>query len=71
MLVAFLPGRTGRAAGELIADEGVALAGVTVAGEIRSTAIILEPGGRATVINEPGPQLDDDDWMALRGRRRR
>jgi 1-phosphofructokinase family hexose kinase len=65
MLVAFLPGRTGRAAGELIADEGVSLAGVTVAGEIRATAIILEPSGRATVINEPGPELDDGDWIAL------
>jgi 1-phosphofructokinase len=65
LLVGFLPGRTGRAAGELIAGEGVALAGVSVAGEIRSTAIILEPGGRATVLNEPGPPLDDEDWMAF------
>jgi 1-phosphofructokinase family hexose kinase len=65
MLVAFLPGRTGRAAGELIAGEGVALAGVTVDGEIRSTAVILEPSGRATVINEPGPALADGDWTAL------
>jgi len=65
LLVGFLPGRTGRAAGELIAGEGVALAGVSVAGEIRSTSIILEPGGRATVLNEPGPPLDDEDWMAF------
>jgi 1-phosphofructokinase family hexose kinase len=64
-LVAFLPGRTGRAAGELIADERVALAGVTVGGEIRSTAVILEPSGRATVINEPGPELADGDWIAF------
>jgi len=64
MLVAFLPGRTGRAAGELIAAEGVRLAGVTIDGEIRSTAIILEPSGRATVLNEPGPPLADEDWMA-------
>jgi 1-phosphofructokinase len=65
MLVAFLPGRTGRAAGELIAEEGVALAGVSVEGEIRSTAILLEPGGRATVLNEPGPPLAAGDWIAL------
>jgi 1-phosphofructokinase len=64
MLVAFLPGRTGRATGELIAAEGVRLAGVTVDGEIRSTAIILEANGRATVLNEPGPPLVDEDWMA-------
>jgi 1-phosphofructokinase family hexose kinase len=65
MLVAFLPGRTGRAAGELIAAEGVRLAGVSVDGEIRSTAIILESSGRATVLNEPGPPLEDEDWMAF------
>jgi 1-phosphofructokinase family hexose kinase len=64
-LVAFLPGRTGRAAGELIAAEGVELAGVPVGGEIRSTSVILEPGGRATVLNEPGPPLADGDWAAL------
>ena len=65
MLVAFLPGRTGRAAGELIAAEGVRLAGVSVDGEVRSSAIILEPSGRATVLNEPGPPLEDEDWMAF------
>jgi 1-phosphofructokinase family hexose kinase len=64
-LVAFVPGRTGRAAAELIADEGVALTGVPVGGEIRSTSVILEPGGRATVLNEPGPPLAEGDWAAL------
>jgi 1-phosphofructokinase family hexose kinase len=63
-LVAFLPGHTGRAAGALIAEEGVQLEGVPVGGEIRSTAVILEPG-RATVLNEPGPPLGDGDWAAL------
>ncbi len=63
-LVAFVPGRTGRAAAELIREEGVALEGVAVGGEIRSTSVILEPG-RATVLNEPGPPLADGDWDAL------
>jgi 1-phosphofructokinase family hexose kinase len=63
-LVAFVPGRTGRAAADLIADEGVELRAVPVAGEIRSTSVILEPG-RATVLNEPGPALGDGDWAAL------
>jgi 1-phosphofructokinase family hexose kinase len=63
-LVAFLPGRTGRAAGELIAEEGVALRGVPVSGEIRSTSVILEPA-RATVLNEPGPPLAGRDWERL------
>ena len=65
VLVAFVPGHTGRAAADLIAAEGVSLAGVPVGGEIRSTAVILEPGGRATVINEPGPPLAGGDWAAL------
>jgi 1-phosphofructokinase family hexose kinase len=63
-LVAFVPGRTGRAAAELIREEGVALEAVPVGGEIRSTSVILEPG-RATVLNEPGPALADGDWEAL------
>jgi 1-phosphofructokinase family hexose kinase len=64
-LVAFVPGHTGRAAAELLAAEGVTLAGVPVGGEIRSTAVILEPSGRATVLNEPGPALAEGDWEAL------
>jgi 1-phosphofructokinase family hexose kinase len=64
-LVAFVPGRTGAAAAEMIGEEGVALRAVPVAGEIRSTAVILEAGGRATVLNEPGPALGDGDWAAL------
>jgi 1-phosphofructokinase family hexose kinase len=63
-LVAFVPGRTGRAAADLIGDEGVALRAVPVRGEIRSTSVILEPD-RATVLNEPGPPLGDGDWGAL------
>jgi 1-phosphofructokinase len=63
-IVAFVPGRTGRAAAELIAEEGLALRGVPVSGEIRSTSVILEPD-RATVLNEPGPALADGDWARL------
>ena len=47
----------------------VALAGVSVEGEIRSTAILLEPGGRATVLNEPGPPLADGESLAARRER--
>ena len=64
-LVGFIPGHTGRAAAAMIAEEGVTLQGVPVPGEIRSTAIVLEPGGRATVLNEPGPELPDHGWGAL------
>ena len=64
-LVAFVPGHTGRAAAELIAAEGISFDGVPVGGEIRSTSVILEPSGRATVLNEPGPALAEGDWAAL------
>jgi 1-phosphofructokinase family hexose kinase len=65
VLVAFLPGQTGRAAGGMIEAEGVALRGLDAPGEIRVTAVILEPGGRTTVINEPGPPLPEAAWAAL------
>jgi 1-phosphofructokinase family hexose kinase len=64
-LVGFIPGYTGRAAAAMIAEEGVTLQGIPVAGEIRSTAIVLEPDGRATVLNEPGPRLRDGVWVKL------
>ena len=56
-LVAFLPGHTGAAAAAMIAQEGIALLAVRCGGELRSTAVILEPGGRSTVINEAGPEI--------------
>jgi 1-phosphofructokinase family hexose kinase len=62
VLVGFVAGRTGAAAAGLLADEGLALRGVVVAGEIRSTAVILERSGRVTVFNEPGPPLAPGDW---------
>jgi 1-phosphofructokinase family hexose kinase len=63
-LVAFVPGHTGRASAALIAEEGVDLVAVPAPGEIRSTSVILEPSGRATVLNEPGPELEAGDWDA-------
>jgi 1-phosphofructokinase family hexose kinase len=72
LLVAFLPGHTGRAAAALIAEEGVELSGVPCAGELRSTMIVQERGGRTTVMNEPGPPVDERRWAdyenAVRGR---
>ena len=55
LLVALLPGHTGTAVGAMIADEGIALLGVPCGGEVRSTAVVLEPDGRSTVLNEHGP----------------
>jgi fructose-1-phosphate kinase PfkB-like protein len=64
-LVAFVPGRTGRAVAELLAGEGTRLEAVEAAGEVRSTAIVMEADGRVTVINEPGPELAPGGWEAL------
>lgn len=61
-LVGFVPGRTGAAAAEMVADEGVALLGVDCDGEIRSAAVLREHDGRTTVVNEPGPTLPPEAW---------
>jgi len=58
-----LAGHMGRAAADLLRDEGIELVGVSVPGELRFALIILEDGGRATVINEPGPVLAAEDWL--------
>ena len=62
LLVGFTPGHTGEACARMLADEGVALRAVPASGELRSTAVVLEHGGRVTVFNEPGPRIDDGDW---------
>ena len=62
LLVGFTPGRTGVAAAELIVDEGLRIEPVSTDGELRSTAVILERGGRVTVMNEPGPAIGQRDW---------
>jgi 1-phosphofructokinase family hexose kinase len=62
LLVGFTPGRTGAAAADLIADEGLRIEPVPTGGELRSTAVILERTGRVTVMNEPGPPIGPEDW---------
>jgi 1-phosphofructokinase family hexose kinase len=63
-LVAFAPGHTGAAVARLVAEEGLRLRTVPSPGEVRSSAIVLERGGRVTVFNEPGPRLGPSDWDA-------
>ena len=38
---------------------------MAVDGEIRGTTVVLEDGGRTTVINEPGPALDGAAWRRV------
>ncbi|MGH2866962.1 MAG: PfkB family carbohydrate kinase [Solirubrobacteraceae bacterium] len=61
-LVSFLPGHTGQAAAALLAEAGVRLRAVTCPGEIRSTGVLIEDGGRVTVLNEPGPPVTAELW---------
>jgi 1-phosphofructokinase family hexose kinase len=62
VLVGLLPGHTGAAVAAMLAHEGTALAGIEVDGEVRASIIVLEPSGRVTVMNEPGPELRAEDW---------
>jgi 1-phosphofructokinase family hexose kinase len=61
-LVAFTPGRTGRAVADLLADEALDLVAVPARGEVRAATIVLERGGRVTVLNEPGPRVSPAEW---------
>jgi 1-phosphofructokinase family hexose kinase len=65
LVACLVPGRTGRAATELLAEEGLDVVGVPVEGEVRVCSIVLERGGRVTVLNEPGPTLDEPGWAAF------
>ncbi len=64
-LVGFLP-RAGRATLDAqSAAEGVELTGVEVEGELRAASVLLEAGGRVTVLNEPGAEVGRSDWTSL------
>ncbi len=57
-----LVGETDRASfTTLAADEGLRLHAVPVPGAVRQATIIIEDSGRATVLNEPGPLVSEDD----------
>jgi 1-phosphofructokinase family hexose kinase len=64
-LVANLPGRLGAVVGDLLDEEGHDVRRVVTAGEIRSAIVIIEDDGRATVLNEPGPELSRTDRAAF------
>lgn len=65
LVVCFVPGRSGQAALALLSEEGHDVAGVPVPGEVRACSIVLERGGRVTVLNEPGPELEPAGWEAF------
>ena len=58
-LVANCPGVEGVRLADLLTEGGLAIVTVRTAGTLRTATIVLEGDGRTTVINEPGPPLDD------------
>ncbi|MGH2677524.1 MAG: 1-phosphofructokinase family hexose kinase [Actinomycetota bacterium] len=64
VLVVLASGRTGRAAVELLEEEGLGVVSVPVGGEVRVASIVVERGGRVTVLNEPGPPVTEDEWRS-------
>ena len=62
----FLGGHSGHLLADLAEREGLPAAWTWFAGETRTSVILFDPqGGDATVINEPGPAVTQDDWARL------
>ncbi len=49
----------------LLAEEGVDLAVVPIAGHTRSNITLAEPDGTVTKVNEPGPALSPNEFAAI------
>lgn len=64
-LLGFLPRTDVQLVQRLFDPEPVPLVGVEVDGELRVATIYLEDSGRVTVLNEPGPQVNEADWQRL------
>lgn len=65
--VAVLPvgGPEGALLTQLLAELGVEVSGVPVAGSTRVNISLTEPGGALTKVNAPGPELTGDESRAL------
>lgn len=60
-----LGGREGEHLADLLRDAGIDVHPVPVAAAVRENISLVEPGGRVTKINAPGPQLSTDEVTAL------
>ncbi|MFY0409472.1 1-phosphofructokinase family hexose kinase [Solicola sp. PLA-1-18] len=65
LLVGLVAERQGAALTDLLAEEGAEVLPVAVPGEVRSATIVLEASTRATVLNEPGPQVGEAELADL------
>jgi len=58
LVVGFAGGRAGEAIREGLEREGIAFELVPFSGESRTCTIVLDRAGGATVVNEPGPEIE-------------
>jgi 1-phosphofructokinase len=64
-VLGFMPRESRATLQSLARAEGVELSGVEVGGALRGAAILIESEGRVTVLNEPGPEVEESEWAAL------
>jgi tagatose 6-phosphate kinase len=62
-VVGYSGGIVGRAIVELAGSEGLSITPVGVAGEARSCLTVLARRSETTVLNEPGPSIDESDFV--------
>lgn len=65
VLTGFVAERGGANLLDLLTGEGIDIRAVGVAGAVRTATIVLERSGRATVLNEAGPTMDETDLLRL------
>ncbi|MGR2752952.1 1-phosphofructokinase family hexose kinase [Agromyces arachidis] len=63
--VAVLPGRADDPLVVSLGSAGLPVVTVPIAARLRSNITITEPGGVTTKLNEPGPELSEDEQSAL------
>ena len=62
----FLGGHSGHLLADLAEREGLPAAWTWFAGETRTSVILFDPqGGDATVVNEPGQEVTQEEWARL------
>jgi fructose-1-phosphate kinase PfkB-like protein len=64
-VLGFLPDLGGGYLRQLFSAEGVTLLGVEVGGAVRTCTALVEDSGRVSLLNEPGPDVTDQDWRRL------
>jgi 1-phosphofructokinase len=63
--VVALGGAEGRQLADLLAEVGIDVIPVPIAGAIRSNVAVVEPDGTTTKLNEPGPRLTAPELSAI------